>query len=388
MPEPILIERDDPQWNDPGATFEPHRGHLRGLAYRMLGSMSEADDVAQDAYLRWHKIGGKARGQIENPRAWLSKATTRLCLDRLKSARAQRETYVGPWLPEPVIEPEAARDPAEVAQDLTVAFLLLLERLSPLERAAFLLHDVFEMSFGQVSEILRRDPAACRQLATRARKHIDAGRPRFDATSEDQQRIAAAFLEAAGSGDPARLAHLLAEDAALISDGGGKVLAALNPILGRDKVMAFVFGVREKHPFPDGTEYRPSIINGLPGFVIVRPGDIVDQTLSFEIKDGVIQRIYAVRNPDKLRSIQTQCLPLPARWAIAFLQESHEDTLPRNGGGKGWGQRAKTSAGRDAASPSLTLPRSGGGILDQRATISAGHPALRLPATYSSIKSK
>ena len=267
MPEAILIQRDDP-----AASFEPHRGRLRGLAYRMLGSMSEADDVVQDAYLRWHRIGGKARAQIDSPRAWLSKATTRLCLDRLKSARAQRETYVGPWLPEPVIEAEATADPAETAHDLSVAFLLLLERLSPLERAAFLLHDVFEMSFAQVADVLRRDEAACRQLATRARKHIDAGKPRFDATSADQQRIAAAFLEAAGSGDPAKLAHLLAADVELISDGGGKVTAALNPILGRDKVIAFVLGVQKKFPFPDGTEYRPTIVNGLPGFIIVRAG--------------------------------------------------------------------------------------------------------------------
>lgn len=299
MPDPIIIQRDDP-----ATAFEPHRGHLRGLAYRMLGSMSEADDVAQDAYLRWHKIGGKARAQIENPRAWLSKATTRLCLDRLKSARAQRETYVGPWLPEPivgpVIEAEASADPAETAHDLTVAFLLLLERLSPLERAAFLLHDVFEMPFDQVADVLRRDSAAVRQLATRARKHIDAGKPRFDATSADQQRIAAAFLEAAGSGDPAKLAHLLAADARLISDGGGKRAAALNPILGRDKIVAFVLGVHQKFPLPDGTEYRPSIINGLPGFLVVLPGGVVDQTLSFEIVDGLIRHIYVVRNPDKL----------------------------------------------------------------------------------------
>lgn len=288
---------------DPGASFEPHRGYLRGLAYRMLGSMSEAEDVAQDTYLRWHKIGGNARGEIDNPRAWLAKAATRLCLDRLKSARARRETYVGPWLPEPVIEPEAESSPAEMAQDLTVAFLLLLERLSPLERAAFLLHDVFEMSFEQVAETLRRDPAACRQLAARARKHIDAGKPRFDAKADDQQRIAAAFLEASGSGDPTRLAHLLAAEVRLISDGGGKVLAALNPILGRDKVVAFVFGVRKKNPFPAGTEYRPSVINGMPGFVILRPGGAVEQTLSLEIRDGLVHGIYVVRNPDKLSKI-------------------------------------------------------------------------------------
>lgn len=298
MPEPILIARDDP-----AVAFEPHRAHLRGLAYRMLSSMAEAEDAVQDAYIRWHRIGSKARGAIENPRAWLSKATTRLCLDRIKSARAQRESYVGPWLPEPVIEPEPADDPAELAQDLSVAFLLLLERLSPLERAAFLLHDVFEMSFQQVAEVLRRDQAACRQLATRARKHIEAGRPRFDARAEDRARIAAAFMSAAGSGDPAQFAHLLAQDAILISDGGGKVKAALNPILGRDRIIAFMLGVRKKLPYPEGTDYRPSLINGLPGFLIVRPDGTIDQTISFEVQDGVIRRIYAVRNPDKLKGL-------------------------------------------------------------------------------------
>jgi RNA polymerase sigma-70 factor (ECF subfamily) len=298
MPEPILIARDDP-----AAAFEPHRAYLRGLAYRMLSSMAEAEDAVQDAYIRWHRIGPKARAVIGNPRAWLSKATTRLCLDRLKSARAQRETYIGPWLPEPVIEPEAAEDPAELAQDLSVAFLLLLERLSPLERAAFLLHDVFEMSFAQVAEVLRRDQAACRQLATRARKHIVAGRPRFDAKSEDQARIAAAFLAAAAANDPATLAQLLAEDAVFISDGGGKVRAALNPILGRDKIAAFFIGVRRKLPHPAGTEYRPTTINGLRGFLIVQPDGRIEQTLSFEIREGAIHRIYVVRNPDKLKAL-------------------------------------------------------------------------------------
>ncbi len=296
MPEVISIAYDDP-----AASFEPHRSYLRGLAYRMLSSVAEAEDAVQDAYIRWHRIGAKARGAIENPRAWLAKATTRLCLDRLKSARAQRETYVGPWLPEPVIEPEPAEDPAELAQDLSVAFLLLLERLSPLERAAFLLHDVFEMSFAQVAEVLRRDPAACRQLANRARKHIEAGRPRFEASGEDQARIAAAFMAAVGSGNTVQLAQILAQDAALISDGGGKVRAALNPILGRDKVVAFLVGIQKKLPFAEGTEFRPSIINGLPGFLVVRPDGVIDQTLSFEFQDGAILRIYVVRNPDKLK---------------------------------------------------------------------------------------
>ena len=202
-----------------------------------------------------------------------------------------------------MIEPEAADDPAELAQDLSVAFLLLLERLSPLERAAFLLHDVFEMSFAQV-EVLRRDEAACRQLAARARKHIEAGRPRFNATAADQARIAAAFLAAAGSGDARQLAAVLAQDAVLISDGGGKATAALNPIFGRDKVVALIIGLRSKGRLPEDVEYRPSIINGLPGFILVRPDGTIDHTLSFEVQDDVIHRLYVVRNPDKLKGIR------------------------------------------------------------------------------------
>jgi len=152
--------------------------------------------------------------------------------------------------------------------------------------------------------VLRRDPAACRQLATRARKHIESGRPRFNAKAEDQARIAAAFLAAAGSGDAQQLAKLLAEDAVFVSDGGGKVRAALHPIFGRDKVMAFFIGINRKLPFPAGTEYRPTTINGMPGFLIVKPNGTVEQTLSFEIQNGAIQRIYVVRNPDKLKALQ------------------------------------------------------------------------------------
>src|SRR5262249_3930597 len=199
--------------------FEAHRPVLTGLAYRMLGSRAEAEDVVQDAYLRWHAAD---RAAIEQPRRYLGTVVTRLCLDRIKSAKAQREIYVGQWLPEPVVDEsfdaEAASD---LAHDLSVALMLMLERLSPLERAAFLLHDVFGLDFAEVASALNRREAACRQLAARARAHIEAGKPRFPASREDGLRLAVAFRKASQSGDMAALAQLLRGDAVLYTDGGG-----------------------------------------------------------------------------------------------------------------------------------------------------------------------
>jgi RNA polymerase sigma-70 factor, ECF subfamily len=255
----------------------------------------------QEACLRWHAV---ERAAIADPRAFLSKIVGRLCLDHLRSARVRRETYVGPWLPEPVLDSAAlhAGTASEYAEDLTVALMLALERLSPLERAAFLLHDVFEMDFPELAETLGRNQVACRQLAARARSHIREARPRFAVSADDGARLAQAFLGAARSGDAAGLARLLAESAVLRSDGGGKGLAALNPIFGRDKITRFVVAVAAKAETPDAVEFRPARINGLPGFVATWPnGDA--QTLAFEIEDGVIAAIYIVLNPDKLRHI-------------------------------------------------------------------------------------
>src|SRR6516162_2956032 len=198
------------------ASFEAHRRALTGLAYRMLGSRAEAEDVVQDAYLRWHEADQDA---IEEPRRYLGTIVTRLCLDRMKSARARREVYVGQWLPEPVVDEALDTDAAgDLAHDLSVALMLVLERLSPLERASFLLHDVFGLDFTDVGRALGRGEAACRQLAARARAHIEEGRPRFAASREEGDRLAAAFVAAAQSGDTAMLTKLLAHDAVLYSD--------------------------------------------------------------------------------------------------------------------------------------------------------------------------
>jgi RNA polymerase sigma-70 factor (ECF subfamily) len=294
--------------SDPSATFEPHRRRLLGLAYRMLGSMAEAEDAVQEAYLRWHDAD---RTSVENPTAFLTTTTTRICLDVLKSARVRREEYVGPWLPDPVTDTAALAPDAqtELAEDLSVALLLALDRLSPLERAAFLLHDVFDYSFSQVADALGRNEAACRQLASRARTRVRDARPRgvmpargVSSTIDPKhaERVSA-FITASRSGDIATLTRLLTSDARLVTDGGGKVPAALNIIEGADRVAAFLAGVVHKG-WTDEMSVRLDTINGLPGLIMSGPSGLV-QTNAFEIEDGLVKAIYVVRNPDKLRHL-------------------------------------------------------------------------------------
>jgi RNA polymerase sigma-70 factor (ECF subfamily) len=283
--------------DDVAASFEPHRAYLVKIAYRMLGSVAEAEDIVQDAFLRWC---GAPRGEVATPRAYLTRTVTRLCVDRLKSARAQREQYVGTWLPEPVVEGDEPG--AELAHELSVALLVTLERLSPLERAAFLLHDVFELDFAAVAETLERSEAAVRQLAARAREHVREGRPRFHPSDEEQARLADAFHAAMIGGDLAALSRVLAADAVFYSDGGGKRTAALNPIYGRDKILRFLVGItRKRGGLPDPASVHRAWINGMPGFVLRSPDGI--ETLAIEVTDGAIAAIYAVRNPDKLRHL-------------------------------------------------------------------------------------
>ena len=281
-------------------SFEPHRRHLVRLAYRMLGSVAEAEDAVQDAFLRWLDVD---RATIEAPRAYLTRVVARLCLDRLKSARAQRETYVGTWLPEPVVEHERG-EPTALADDISLALLVTLERLSPLERAAFLLHDVFDMDYAAVGDVLERSEPAVRQLASRARDHVREARPRFRASDEEATRLSDAFQVALASGNTAALSKLLAEDAVFYSDGGGKRAAALNPIYGRDKILRFFEGLARK---PGGLVHMPATverawINDLPGFVVRTPDGV--ETMAIDIADGVIVALYAVRNPDKLRHLE------------------------------------------------------------------------------------
>lgn len=276
--------------------FEPQRPRLIRLAYRMLGSVTEAEDIVQEAYIRWH---GTDRAAIREPAAFLSRMVTRLCLDFLKSARVRRETYIGPWLPEPVVEPSFDGDGDE---DLSLTLMMALERLSPLERAAFLLHDVFGMDFDQVAATLDRDPAACRQLAARARKHVRDARPRFPVSTDEGRRMADAFFAASRSGDLATLRTLLAENVAAYTDGGGIKHAAINPLLGFRRVAGLFAGVARKANFERPPILYQGPINGLPGIVTLEKDGTL-QSLALEIENGRISAIYVVRNPEKLRHL-------------------------------------------------------------------------------------
>jgi RNA polymerase sigma-70 factor (ECF subfamily) len=256
--------------------------------------------VVQDAYLRWH---GADRDAVGAPRRYLGAVVTRLCLDRMKSAQARREVYIGQWLPEPVVDEPLDSDIGSLMHDLSVALMLVLERLSPLERAAFLLHDVFGLNFAEVADTLGRGEAACRQLAARARAHIEAGRPRFAASREVGSRLAAAFRVASETGDTQALRRLLAEDAVLYTDGGCKRPAALNPIYGADKILRFLAGIARKNPALPAIQARAATINGSAGFVLREQDGSID-TMGFEHRDGRIVAIYITRNPDKLRHVR------------------------------------------------------------------------------------
>lgn len=272
--------------------FAAARPMLQRVAYRMLGSVADAEDVVQDAWLRWVDAD---RGEVRTPEAYLRRVVTRLCLDRLKSARAQREEYVGPWLPDPVVEPDEI-------EDITLPLMLALERLSPLERAAFLLHDVFGESFDDIATSLDRDPAACRQLASRAREHVRADKPRFTIDRDRGMEMAAAFFAASRSGEVGQLRSMLASDVSFHSDGGGKRPAVSRILVGSDEVVrahsAFVRLGR------NGLSQllRYTLVNGLPGF-ITREADGDLQTTALLIDGEKIKALYVMRNPDKLRHL-------------------------------------------------------------------------------------
>lgn len=260
----------------------------------MLGSVAEAEDVVQDAWLRWN---GTDQGAVRDPAAFLHRTVTRLCLDQLKSARARRETYPGPWLPEPVLHPDEAK-----ADDITLHLMMALERLSPLERAAFLLHDVFETPFEEVARAIGRDAAACRQLASRARAHVRDAKPRFPVAEETALQLARAFRSAARSGDVAALQSWPAADVVVYADGGGRRPAARNPILGPDRVARFFAGLARKAAGQLPVLLHEGWIDGLPGHVTIDRAGVL-QTTAFAIEADQVVAVYIVRNPDKLRHI-------------------------------------------------------------------------------------
>jgi RNA polymerase sigma-70 factor (ECF subfamily) len=281
------------------AVFEQHRPTLARLAYRMLGSLPDADDVVQDAYLRWSL---EDRDAVRSPRAYLSAIVTRLCIDRRQSIEERKKTYIGPWLPDPIVE--TAADPAgrlEAAESVSMALLLVLESLSPVERAAYLLRRVFDYGYGEIGEILGKSEVACRQLVSRAEEHIHRRRPRFEARPEEAERLTAAFLQACSSGDLNALLEVLAPDAVLYADSGGKALAARAPIEGADRIGRFFLGILKK--VPADLEVRGVRVNGQPG-LMARIDGRVAQVMAFDIVDGRIATCFVVRNPDKLARVE------------------------------------------------------------------------------------
>jgi RNA polymerase sigma-70 factor (ECF subfamily) len=283
--------------------FEAHRPRLFGLAYRMLGSAHEAEDTVQDAYLRFSAADG---ADIRYPAAWLAKTVTNLCLNRLTSARARRESYVGPWLPEPVVTSDGALGPLESAEQreaVSLAMLVLLERLTPTERAVYVLREAFAYGYREIAEVLDLGEANCRQLYRRAEQRLTAAERRFEAAPARQEELVASFVTAARDGDLATLEQLLAADVTWWSDGGGRVTAARRPIEGREKVLRFLAGAFRS--FAVGLTFTVSELNGAPG-LLVRDGDELMATLGFAYLDGEVTGVRAMLNPDKLDFVERQ----------------------------------------------------------------------------------
>ena len=287
---------------DGGAeVFGGHRRRLFSIAYRMLGSVADAEDVVQEAYLRWRRVSD--RGEVSSPGAYLSTVVTRLCIDRLRSARARREEYVGPWLPEPLVaEPSKnAADRAVVLNEsVSMAFLVLLESLSPTERAVFVLREVFGYGYDEVSRLVGKSEANCRQIARRARESVAARRPRFEASRERHEELTQRFVEACRSGDADALKELLAEDVVSWSDGGGRVQAARRPIQGRESVARFLVGISAAGRAPEGYAVRPAEVNGRPGRVLVDSSGAPFAVISLEVGEEAVRAVRIVVNPDKL----------------------------------------------------------------------------------------
>jgi RNA polymerase sigma-70 factor (ECF subfamily) len=295
--------------NDRIQSFERHRARLYGIAYRMLGSRMDAEDAVQEAYLRWHRAAGE---EIRSEEAWLVTATTRLCIDRLRAARTEREAYIGPWLPEPLVGAASAGElappadaSAELASNLSVAFLAVLERLAPEERAAFLLHEVFDSDYTEISQILGKSEAACRQIVSRAKKRVRNDKPRVHVSEEARCNLLQRFVGAVLAEDREALMSLLAEDATWTSDGGGKAQAARKVIRGRELVARFALGVIGRHA--ERIELHPVTVNDEPGLALFSRGQLL--SIISVVTDGVrILDVLSVLNPEKLRSVTTAVL--------------------------------------------------------------------------------
>jgi RNA polymerase sigma-70 factor, ECF subfamily len=277
--------------------FAACRPRLLGIAYGLLGELTEAEDVVQDAWLRWDRADS---GEVRNAEAFLVTVTTRLALDRLRSARARREVYVGPWLPEPLVtDPETPESRAIEAERLSLALLAALERLNPVERAVLVLRDVFDFEYAEIADVIEKTPANVRQIAARARTHAGDGTRRREVSEEERQRLTVAFLGAAVSGDMDTVRELLAADAIMYTDGGGVVTAARKPIYGAEKIARFMVRVQRKSNFPDDPVYTPVLVNGEPGLLMESEADGFLSIAAVEIADGVIQAVRFFNNPER-----------------------------------------------------------------------------------------
>jgi len=296
--------------------FEAYRTHLFGIAYRMLGEVAGAEDIVQEAWLRWNRAD---RQEIRDPRAWLSAVVVRLSLDALRAARTRRERYIGPWLPEPLLpddiralSADSLASHAELASDLSLALLHVLERLGPEERAAFILHDAFDCDYAEIAAVLEKSEATCRKLVSRARERVRTGRTRHEATREEHQALMMRFAEAVATSDHTKLLSLFADDVVFYSDGGGLVPAALRPVRGADSVMRLLVGLVRKSPVASSPTIAPAEINGRFALALMLEGALH----SVVTADGTADRltaIYVIRNPDKLarycRAIACQSVP-------------------------------------------------------------------------------
>jgi RNA polymerase sigma-70 factor (ECF subfamily) len=280
-------------------TFNQHRSLLFAIAYRMLGTVADAEDMVQETFLRWQQT---AEATVKSAKTYLSTIITRLCIDHLRSARVQREHYVGPWLPEPLMT-QQIDDPAtqvELADSLSMAFLVVLERLSPIERAVFLLREVFDYDYDEIAQMVGKSSANCRQILRRSRQHITDQRPRFQVDQQQQEQITIKFLEATNQGNLQDLMSLLAKDVTYWSDGGGRVTAALKPLQGAMKVSRFLLALRSKWL---ATAVSHLIeVNGQSGLMVIL-NDRIQSVTTFDVVNDSIQSIYTVRNPEKLQRI-------------------------------------------------------------------------------------
>jgi RNA polymerase sigma-70 factor (TIGR02957 family) len=284
--------------------FDRHRRLLFSVAYQMLGSVADAEDVVQDAWLRWSAAD---RDDVADPKAYLVRITSRLALDRLGAARTRRETYVGPWLPEPLLTDAASADPdpaeaAEIGEQVSLALLVVLETRSPLERAVFVLREVFDFPYDEIAAAVGKSPAAVRQIAHRAREHVAARRPRVEVDRAEQERVVSRFLAALGSGDLQALLDVLAPDVVLIADGGGEVAAVRHPVAGRERVAKLLSGFKR---VAAEAVLETVWLNGAPAARIELAGDL-DTAVSLVVADGRIARIYAIRNPHKLARLDEE----------------------------------------------------------------------------------